>query len=94
MASESQRVRVQRQKGEDAAATGGVFDVAVSRATLAPAEWLELGARLVAPHGSVWVLLAREAAPELEGWKVDHEESYRWPLTGAERRVVRYGRQP
>lgn len=65
------------------------FDVAVSRATLAPAEWLALGARLAA-RGEVWVLLARESAPVLAGWRLAQEHAYRWPLTGAERRAARY----
>ena len=65
------------------------FDVALSRATLAPAAWLEQGARL-APRGEVWVLLAREPAPELAGWRLEREVRYRWPLTGAERRAVSY----
>jgi len=67
------------------------FDVALSRATLEPAAWLALGARL-APGGSVWVLLAREAPPALEGWRVAHDVSYEWPLTGARRMVVGYER--
>ena len=88
------KLRVVREKGEDAASRGESFDVAMSRATLAPAEWLALGARLVGASGSVWVLLARESAPQLDGWKATLDEAYRWPLTGAERRVVRYERSP
>jgi 16S rRNA (guanine527-N7)-methyltransferase len=94
MAEHAARVRVLRQKGEEAAAPGASFDVALSRATLAPAEWLELGSRLVVEKGSVWVLLAREADPSMVGWSATHEEVYRWPLTGAERRAVRYERTP
>jgi 16S rRNA (guanine527-N7)-methyltransferase len=67
-------------------------DVAVSRATLAPAEWLPEGARLA--KGSVWVLLARDAAPHLDGWQPDLDLVYTWPLTGAGRRAVRYVQQP
>jgi 16S rRNA (guanine527-N7)-methyltransferase len=94
MAAYAERVRVVRQKGEEAATQGESFDVAVSRATLAPSEWLQLGARLVAEKGSVWVLLAREAPPRWKGWTAVHEEAYRWPLTGVERRIVRYQRKP
>jgi 16S rRNA (guanine527-N7)-methyltransferase len=65
------------------------FDAALSRATLTPAAWLERGAAL-APAGEVWVLLAREPAPEREGWALERELSYRWPLTGAERRAGCY----
>jgi 16S rRNA (guanine527-N7)-methyltransferase len=94
MAEHASKVHVARERGEEAAARGESFDAAVSRATLAPAEWLRLGARLVRSTGSVWVLLAREPAPEMEGWRVTHEEAYRWPLTHAERRIVRYEGSP
>lgn len=67
-------------------------DVAVSRATLAPAEWLPEGARLA--KASVWVLLARDTPPVLEGWQPDLDLDYAWPLTGAGRRAVRYVQQP
>jgi 16S rRNA (guanine527-N7)-methyltransferase len=68
------------------------FDVALSRATLSPTEWLSEGARLATQ--AVWVLLARGAVPELAGWRVSSESSYRWPLTDAERRALRFERQP
>ena len=61
------------------------FEVAVSRATLAPPAWLALGAEL-AP--TVWLLLAREEAPQLDGWQPTRDVSYTWPLTGASRRLV------
>jgi 16S rRNA (guanine527-N7)-methyltransferase len=61
---------------------------AVARATLPPPEWLEEGARLATQ--AVWVLVAREAPPSLAGWVVERDVSYRWPLTGAERRALRY----
>lgn len=83
------RPRVVRGRGEDVAVRGERFDVAVSRATLAPPEWLALGVRL-APE--VWVLLAHGAAPEQDGYRVADDVTYRWPLTGAERRAVRYVR--
>ncbi|RLB56519.1 MAG: hypothetical protein DRI90_18635, partial [Deltaproteobacteria bacterium] len=65
------------------------FDVALSRATLSPPAWLELGARL-APAGEVWVLLAREPAPARDGWCKVEERRYRWPLTEVERRAACY----
>ena len=64
------------------------FDVAISRATLAPSAWLRLAAGLA---DEVWVMLAREEPPSEEGWSVAHDESYHWPLTNAQRRVVKYG---
>lgn len=88
-------LQVLRARGEELlvarahGTTGSEFASAMARATLAPSAWLELGARL-APHGVVSVLLAREAPPELIGWRQVHDESYQWPLTGAERRIVRY----
>jgi 16S rRNA (guanine527-N7)-methyltransferase len=84
--------RVHRGKGEDLAVPGAAFDTAVARATLPPAEWLDLGARLTRPSGAVWVLLAREPALEASGWEIVADERYTWPLTGAERRAVRYRR--
>lgn len=65
------------------------FDVAVSRATFPPQEWLEVGAKL-APHGEVWVLLALGDVPSIPGFRVGADISYKWPLTSAERRAVRF----
>jgi len=79
-------VRVERTRSEtlpDAA-----WQVACSRATLRPAEWLDEGKRLATT--TVWVLLARAEAPDSLGWRVEREIEYRWPLGGAERRAVRY----
>jgi 16S rRNA (guanine527-N7)-methyltransferase len=85
---EGARPEVVRGRGEDL--VGRVpFAVATSRATLAPAAWLELGAKL-APSGDVWVLLAREQPPTTTGRAIADDLRYVWPLTGAERRVVRY----
>jgi len=82
-------VRLERGKGEDAAARGERWAVAISRATLAPPEWLALGARLVERGGSVWVLLAKEDAPALEGARVAEDVAYA-AASGAPRRAVRY----
>jgi 16S rRNA (guanine527-N7)-methyltransferase len=83
-------LRVLRARGEDVAGSGPSFETAVARATLPPDEWLPLGARLVAPSGAIWVLLAREPPPDLPGWQPRVDERYVWPLTGAERRALRY----
>lgn len=69
---------------------GGHFDVAVSRATLPPEEWLAVGARLVRPRGSVWVLLAQGDAPAHAGCVVDETLSYEDASTGGTKRLVRY----
>jgi 16S rRNA (guanine527-N7)-methyltransferase len=86
------RPQVLRERGEGLARRGLSFGVAISRATLAPAKWLELGAKL-SPEGEVWVLLAREAPPVRAGWVASDDIGYRWPLTGAGRRAVRFVRQ-
>jgi 16S rRNA (guanine527-N7)-methyltransferase len=83
------RPEVVRGRGEDVKRSHPAFGIAVSRATLAPPAWLELGAAL-APEGDVWVLLAREPPPELVGRAIADDIRYAWPLTGAERRAVRY----
>jgi len=61
-------------------------EVAVSRATLPPPEWLAEGARLATR--SVWLLLAKAAVPDLDGRDVLADVAYTWPLTGAQRRAV------
>ena len=83
-------VTLVREKGDATAArAAGAFDVAVSRATLAPEIWIPLGLRL-APVA--WALLAKEEPPVIAGAKHDMDFSYSWALTGATRRAVRYVR--
>jgi 16S rRNA (guanine527-N7)-methyltransferase len=82
-------VIVERGRGE-ALAGRRAWDVATSRATLAPAAWLELGAKLVAPGGHVWVMLAGGAPPGHPRAAIDDDRAYVWPLTRAERRAVSY----
>ena len=81
------KITIQQCRGE---AVGTGFAVAISRATLPPAAWLELGTRLA---DEVWVLLAAHEAPAREDWHVVHDLSYAWPLTGAVRRAVAYRRR-
>jgi 16S rRNA (guanine527-N7)-methyltransferase len=69
---------------------GNTWDVAVARATLAPAAWLDAGARLVNPGGSVWVLLAREAPPSHDRYRLQQDIEYIWPRTHAARRAARF----
>jgi 16S rRNA (guanine527-N7)-methyltransferase len=85
-------LRIVRARGEDLASSDPTFDTSLARATLPPEPWLRLGTRLVTRDGAVWVFLARESPPELSGWEVRIDERYRWPLTGAERRALRYER--
>ena len=63
-------------------------DVAISRATFSPAEWLREGARLA--RRRVWVLIARAEPPELDGWSCQTPVDYEWPLTQAPRRALAY----
>jgi len=83
-------ISVVREHGQTVAETvHAPFDVAISRATLPPAEWLELGLRL-APR--VWVLLAREEPPTSLQAHTSKDAPYTWPATGAQRRAVLYTR--
>ncbi|WP_437570083.1 16S rRNA (guanine(527)-N(7))-methyltransferase RsmG [Sorangium sp. So ce542] len=86
--------RVERARGEDLVRAGRSFEVAISRATLAPDAWLPLGAALTAREPAerreIWVLLARDEPPAHAGWAPAIDLRYRWPLTGADRRAVRY----
>lgn len=84
-------VTVRRARGEELADAGARFDVACSRATLAPREWATLGLAL-APE--VWVLLAKGELPEVEGARLELELPYEWPLTGMARRAVRLRATP
>jgi 16S rRNA (guanine527-N7)-methyltransferase len=77
---------VVRGRGEDLVGRRA-FDLAISRATLAPADWLALGARL-APGGAVITLLARDAPPALEGWDAASIDTYATPFGGAARALV------
>jgi 16S rRNA (guanine527-N7)-methyltransferase len=79
-------VRVVRGRCEDLAE--GSWELASSRATLAPADWLSEGVRLATC--AVWVLLARASSPSQRGWCPAQDVRYAWPLTGAERRAIRF----
>ncbi|MET0411429.1 MAG: RsmG family class I SAM-dependent methyltransferase [Polyangiaceae bacterium] len=81
-------LRVDAQRAE--ALPDACCDVALSRATFAPDEWLAHGARLA--RRAVWVLLARGAEPTLPGWQASRRIDYRWPFGEAERRAVLYER--
>jgi len=62
--------------------------VAISRATLAPDDWLAAGARVATDE--VWVLLAREAPPRRAGWAQCRDLSFEWPLTRKARRAAAF----
>ncbi len=82
-------VAIERCRGE-AIAGRRAWDVALSRATLAPTAWLELAVTLACPGGSTWVFLAKEEPPEHPRAVRQEDLPYTWPLTGADRRAVRY----
>jgi 16S rRNA (guanine527-N7)-methyltransferase len=80
-----------RDRVEDLAKKqSGAWDIAISRATLAPAAWVPLGLSLAT---SAWALLAKEEPPAIEGASLVDDIAYSWPRTGAARRAVRYERR-
>jgi 16S rRNA (guanine527-N7)-methyltransferase len=81
-------IALERTRGERLPAHQ--WDAALSRATLAPADWLDLATGLVAPGGTVWVLVAGEDPPAHARATLESDFAYRWPLTGAHRRALRY----
>lgn len=75
---------------DDPGLEGAPFDLAMSRATFAPAEWLAAGTAL-APR--VLVLTAQEEPPEApKGFRVGAREAYRLPSSGARRQATLYAR--
>lgn len=79
-------VTLVRGRGEEHV-EGAAWDVAVSRATLPPSEWLALGLEL-AP--AAWVLLAREAPPPAANATLEETVEYTLPWSKAGRTAVRY----
>jgi len=65
-------------------------DDVVSRATWSPDNWLVRGMPL-ARH-RLWMLLAREDWQPGPDCAVVYDRTYRWPLTGVERRVLAISR--
>jgi 16S rRNA (guanine527-N7)-methyltransferase len=80
------KLEIRRERSERLPAAG--WDVAISRATLPPPEWLREGARLSTRE--VWVLLAREPPPVLEGRELALDLAFEWPLTGRSRRAAAF----
>lgn len=87
-------VRVVRGRGEDLLANEERWDVALSRATLAPAAWLGLGATLVKPGGLIVVLLAKEAPPTHAGTTLENQVHYTLAYAGSARTLALYRRDP
>lgn len=83
------RMSVRRDRSEALASRS--FDVAISRATLEPPAWLAEASRIA--RNAAWLLVARSDLPARDGWRIDRDESYQLPLTGAPRRAIRYVRE-
>jgi 16S rRNA (guanine527-N7)-methyltransferase len=79
-------VKVERARSD--AMPDASYDVAVSRATLSPSDWLAEGERI--SRRDVWVLLAGDEPPVSKHRAIDLDVRYEWPLTGAKRRAARY----
>lgn len=75
-------------EGRSDGVPAGEHDIAISRATFSPEQWLAEGARLA--RCEVWVLLARAEAPALAGWQPTRQIDYVWPLTGVAHRAVAF----
>ncbi len=88
-ATDRHDIAIERVRGE-ALPLRHRWDAAVSRATLSPAAWLDLGTKLVAPGGAVWVLVAGEDPPAHARAALERDYAYTWPLTGAPRRLLGY----
>ncbi len=77
------RASVLERRLEGPPIPGAPFDVAMSRATFEPAEWLER-ARGLAPRV---IVLAVEELPAADGYALADERSYRLPWRGRPRRL-------
>ncbi len=71
------RVTVEQRRMGPAAGESGTFEVATSRAMLAPGEWLALGERLVTPGGTVFCLGTRALTEWPPGLELVTQEGYR-----------------
>lgn len=79
------RVRIEERRLEGPPLPGAPFDVALSRATFGPAEWLERGRRLAR---RVLVLVGREPLPSAE--KLEVRRDYQLPFARTPRSIGSY----
>ncbi len=70
---------------------GAPFDVALSRATFDPADWLRIGSHLAS---DVFLFLARQDPPVLDGWELTQRIDYRVPSSDAPRAILRFTLDP
>lgn len=84
-------VKILRERADAVAKRGRAFEIATSRATLPPDEWIPMGLSLAE---TAWVLLAKGEPPALasDGIEIVHDIAYAWPLTDAHRRAVAFRR--
>ena len=71
------RVRVEHRRMGHPGEETGAFDVATSRAMLAPREWMALARHLVRVGGTVFCLGTAELATPVEGLRLVDQLSYR-----------------
>lgn len=71
------RVQVEHRRIEGGADEVGEFDVATSRAMLAPPEWLTVARKLVRVRGTIFCLGTRALGAVGEGLTVVNEQAYR-----------------
>ncbi|MEZ4221344.1 MAG: 16S rRNA (guanine(527)-N(7))-methyltransferase RsmG [Polyangiaceae bacterium] len=90
-ASQLELERVTVVRGRSDALPDCSYDVAMSRATFAPADWLSEGARL--SRRSVWVFLASGDVPTAPNFRVERDLEYRLPFSGARRRLLCFARE-
>ncbi|APS00718.1 16S rRNA (guanine(527)-N(7))-methyltransferase RsmG [Pajaroellobacter abortibovis] len=81
-------------QGERLLADSPRFEVAMSRATLPPIEWLQLGVQLIKKEGGVWLFLAKESPPSWNAAILEELVPYQWPFRKEYKRsAARYRRQ-
>lgn len=73
----SERIRIEHRRVDQPESEVGGFDVATSRAMLAPTEWMALARHLVRVGGSVFCLGTQGLAGVGEGLRLIGEQSYR-----------------
>jgi len=66
---------------------GAPFDIALSRATFSPEQWLSIGATLAS---EVWVLTAGSQVQALGTLRLDRRLDYEVPSSGAPRSILVY----
>jgi 16S rRNA (guanine527-N7)-methyltransferase len=85
-------IKIERERVDAYLRKRHLFDWALSRATLPPAEWLQVAPELLAQDGKIVLLTARELPPEAAGLTQASHVSYLWPHTQVERTLTVYAR--